>query len=80
MVQWSEEEGWGCRESQKSTAVWGAASPGVLGGGPPGAWEPRVHTDRRALGHEAVTVTRMPGGSGDCSVLESILETAFKKV
>ena len=80
MVQWSEEEGRGFRESQESVAAWGAASPGGTGQQPSRSLEPRAHTNRRAPGHEAVTVTRMPGGSRNCSVLESILETVLKEV
>lgn len=74
-VQCSEEEGRGCCESQESAegearlpcGCWAAALQ------EPGSREP-------APGHEAVTVTKMPGGSRDCSVLESILETVLKEV
>lgn len=39
-----------------------------------------AESEPRVTGHEAVTVRKMPGGSRDCSVLESILETVLKEV
>ena len=50
---------------------------------PCGCWAAALQepgSRERAPGHEAVTVRKMPGGSRDCSVLESILETVLKEV